>query len=116
MFTEHVASCTHPVKGTLLFARTDLVKGTVLATLELEDVVEALFSFDQVQRRLDEMAAAGDEPGCRELLEHTCPTGNGLFARQRPAHMNALFNHGATPNVVQRSPNGIGCALATPSR
>mmetsp|Transcript_102307 Transcript_102307/g.312914 ORF Transcript_102307/g.312914 Transcript_102307/m.312914 type:complete len:333 (-) Transcript_102307:331-1329(-) len=94
--TELVGSTWHPERGDLLFARSDVRKGTVLLDCPIGDVV--LCFYPNVDSFAERLRAC---PRATELLQHSCPTGDGRVAEQDLSHFNALLNPSATPNCVQ---------------
>ena len=96
VFSELIASCRHPAKGRILFARRALAAGETLAVCPMSEVISA---YHPDMCAFEARLGAAADPA--ELLQHVCPAGDGRLCEQNVEHLNAFFSHAATPNIAQ---------------
>lgn len=96
-YTPLVSSCVHPMKGRILFSRQDINKGTVIASLSMDDI--KLYLLPNIQQYVQHLKSKNSIQDRKKCIEHSVPTGNGKMLVPNNITWNNYFSHSMDPNI-----------------
>ena len=98
--TEYHFLGKHPIKGSFLFARKDIPKGTVIGNIKRCDYVKKLFKdFNEFKSYINNVSYNE----AQYILSHSIPTKNGEILMPYSDHWATFHNHFNDPNISEHT-------------